>query len=745
MFHRFSATPGKICKESKALVKDTSTRGSGSTAKRQKTARACDRCRLHRIKCGDQRPCANCVGLRAKCIDSYGSPRAPLVGNNDTSHIADTSTATSSAIHSTSGSTLTAPVVLQAVHESGGSGNNAVASVTPNTFLASHSLPELDVTTQQEQLWTETDVANDRRKDTGTTTALRRRVSATQAAITPGFAPATCLSIQIPHPSLPFQCSSFSRRILSTSQRSFYLRLFKDIYHPLLQILSESELASLNTPTSDESPESDEVLAKSALLDSMIALGVQYSHATGLAGRILGLQRPDSLQPNFNESKTSDTWPGSEYFHRSRDRMRITADTSLDVLRCHTLLVLYLMKGNAFREAFNLLGITVRKAYIARLHRPPPSYLSGDEQTSRVQLWWLLFSLDLQCSLQLDMPTACQKSLVKCPLPSQNVLARCTSSSGDRSEGINASTYSVQRATLAAITANVSVHTTTADIVDGDGTEPAALDQIILSLSSGLKELTIWHDHLPPELLLTYRGNAFADKFQMFDFEFDMSTPSWMQRQIVLLELYYHHVCMLIQRPFILLNQVQQSEVSGMSNPSNTKLQLIEQYVTNALRHATMVISIASTVCSASDIFYGWSEILQTVWNATLTVIAYICGHASDPAVPQALETIERGLAILRSFSPTWSSAVDALALLRPLVDSLQSTIPDSLGTNTAGNLMDWDSFALLLGEQQTFLTGSGGTLLSNDVFDGMNFSPSIAYADTLDYLDTVVPPGTGS
>ena len=120
---------------------------------------------------------------------------------------------------------------------------------------------------------------------------------------------------------------------------------------------------------------SDEYSVRRALVDSMLALGIQHSRATGLTGRILGLHQPPSRQSYNAVSSSAATWPGFEYFHRCRECMRTDTEVTLDALRCHVLMALYLMKGNAFRDAYNLLGITVRKAYIAKLHRLPPSHL----------------------------------------------------------------------------------------------------------------------------------------------------------------------------------------------------------------------------------------------------------------------------------------------------------------------------------------------------------------------------------
>ncbi|CDM30138.1 Zn(2)-C6 fungal-type DNA-binding domain [Penicillium roqueforti FM164] len=51
-------------------------------AKRKKAARACDRCRLHRIKCDEQKLCTQCVGIKAKCIVSYATSRLSRANND---------------------------------------------------------------------------------------------------------------------------------------------------------------------------------------------------------------------------------------------------------------------------------------------------------------------------------------------------------------------------------------------------------------------------------------------------------------------------------------------------------------------------------------------------------------------------------------------------------------------------------------------------------------------------------------
>jgi hypothetical protein len=120
-----------------------------------------------------------------------------------------------------------------------------------------------------------------------------------------------------------------------------------------------------------------------AMADIGIALSMQHVHATGLASRVFGVHQTNLSQQGL---LGGITWPSFEYFVRCRDSMRAVTDFSLQNLQCHTLMIGYLIKGNAYQEAYNLLGITIRKAFIAQLHRAPLGNLTGTEKTTHVQL-----------------------------------------------------------------------------------------------------------------------------------------------------------------------------------------------------------------------------------------------------------------------------------------------------------------------------------------------------------------------
>jgi hypothetical protein len=93
MFHKFSLPPGKARRHIKTTEHISTSRGGLSvprySTKRRKISRACDRCRLQRIKCDEQKPCARCVGSEVECIVSYAIHGSAETHDLDVSPVRD--------------------------------------------------------------------------------------------------------------------------------------------------------------------------------------------------------------------------------------------------------------------------------------------------------------------------------------------------------------------------------------------------------------------------------------------------------------------------------------------------------------------------------------------------------------------------------------------------------------------------------------------------------------------------------
>jgi len=283
MFHKFSAAPAKARTQTKRSVSARAHMGNNiknsdvdansspehvvnSQVKRQRIARACDHCRQHRVKCDEQKPCSQCVNIKAKCMVSY-APREPP-GSSRTND---------------------------------GSNDDATQESPPSSKSPTPMGRE-----EQEIPWLTGIPMNDIHKEfSNSASEIQGFFDSGQPADSQASVSAhtSCLFPQLPHPPIPSAERSLVQSSLLKSQRSYYLRLFWDVCHPLLQITSETQFFGLdNLPLATMF---DDYSINNALIDAIIALGMQHAHATGLSRRIVGLQQEAS-------------WPGFDYFHRSR-------------------------------------------------------------------------------------------------------------------------------------------------------------------------------------------------------------------------------------------------------------------------------------------------------------------------------------------------------------------------------------------------------------------------------------------
>jgi hypothetical protein len=630
MFHKFSLTAGKARCHIKTTEHISTSRDGLSvprySTKRRKISRACDRCRLQRIKCDEQKPCARCVSGKVLCIVSdvtHATQGTADAHGPEVNPMGDEPSESSEVVEMSS------------------------SLLSPSTIAAiAVDLPEhFDIPLRP------FDLASD----------IQRLFASGFTAVEGASHTVGSLFPQLPCPAIPSGEIPFSSEPLTRDQRKRYTRIFRDLCHLQLHLLSEPEFVELEATLPPTIVEDYSV--ENALLDAIIALGIQHGHATGLDRRLV-------VPRNDCGAKSDDEidWVGFEHFHRCRERMRANTEVTLQALRCHALMIVYLMKGYAFRDAYNMLGITVRKAYVAELQRPPPSYLPEHERTSRMQLWWLIFSLDLQCSLQLSMPAACQKSLVKCPSPIRDALERHLFPRARYGDDLTACDYSIVMIDLAMIITDIGACVSTADILDDSSNDPAVLEQLASKLAPPLRSLEDWHGHIPVPLLL---DNTFWDS-DSFNMNVNMFLPVWLQRQRILLELQYHNAYVLILRPFVSLCYALFTDPSGETPTVETEQSHVQRHILNALHHASAIINIAFALSSRSDVLYGWPEVLQPLWNATLVTVTYVYANSLNPGALAASQSLAHAESVFQCFSATSAAARSAKDVVQSLAQNLK-------------------------------------------------------------------------
>lgn len=126
-------------------------------------------------------------------------------------------------------------------------------------------------------------------------------------------------------------------------------------------------------------------------------------------------------------------------------------------------------------------------------------------------------------------------------------------------------------------------------------------------------------------------------------------------------------------------------------------LSRIQEFITIAIEHSMKIIDIGFNLCSTSDVFYGWSEILQPVWNATVTLMAFVCIKSSLSCSGSEISgAIARAMSIFNIFSMSNLTAMSAKKLLDLLANYLQTIITKEFTFNNSTGFT-WDNFILPL------------------------------------------------
>lgn len=461
-----------------------------------------------------------------------------------------------------------------------------------------------------------------------------------------------------PQPIVPGDTEPPCHDLLTEDQEKYFLRLFWEAFHPLLQSSDEKEFHSLLDLDRRQACEASGLTR--ALADGMMALGIQYGHAAGLTSRILSLRRCDTNMPAI----------GWAYHRRCRNFIAQLAEPSLHSLQCYALASLYLMNANRYREAYGLLGAAIRLSHSVNLHQEPSEQLRPRERVSLKQIWWLLFTLDLKCSQQLGIPLGVQAAAVTCPLPSVEELKTKVGTTNNCWNNVSASTYFVQAAKLASTLAEINRLVPTSKLYESVVSR-AEVEQRAILLATAMTSLEHWRQGLPDDLLNSRKTTGHAEAMSTVEspLVLELGAPNWLHVQRVLLEVNYHNACVMLQRPFICFSQA--SESSRVPDSQT------EGHTRSALQHAVALVVIVHSLCATSDIFSGRPAILHPLWNATVTIIGYILANPLASRSRKAIPWISKALAVFEGFAATEPFAAQAEERAKLLMTNLHGMLAD--------------------------------------------------------------------
>ncbi|KAJ8181034.1 hypothetical protein LV157_006830 [Aspergillus fumigatus] len=548
MFHTFNLTaPARHGPDPRAPSSALPSR------QRQKVSRACDRCRTFRIKCGEK-PCPRCVLDKVRCTWTSG-PAAKQKSNilvSTGEHHPEPrpkNRVRPDASPEKPEISLALATVSRPPKRSAPAGN-ATEMIIPSygrVKLDEH----MDPLNRPAYVFAEIDAFFADSRTTSRTST--KGVMADLQTAYPG-----------PFPDLPQIAASADSQPacnehLTDEQQTYFLRLFWEAYHPLLQATNEAEFQSLLALHRRRDSEAGQLA--NALVNCMTALGIQYGHVAGLASRILTLRR----------CAVNISWIGYGYFRRCRDYIALLTEPTLLSMQCYALMSLYLMNASQFRDAYSLLGTAIRDSHSVNLHEEPSERLQPKDRIAQRRIWWLLFMLDIKCSQQLGKPVAVQTATITCALPSVDELTTMPENTRVCWKDLHVSTYFVHAVKFAVSLAEIQRLISPSKLFE-DTNNITALEQRANLLATSLAGLEKWSNELPEDLISPRMNTGHAEAMSTAEspIVLELGAPSWLHHQRVLLEVYYHNAYVMLQRPFI-------------SNPSSSRSRRAIQWIFKAL------------------------------------------------------------------------------------------------------------------------------------------------------------------
>ena len=628
--------------------------------KRGQVARACDWCRVHRIKCDSDNPCLNCKNRGGQCSNSGATKVANLphayreierleqrVEELEQEKERDAE----KAVHQ-----LQTPISLPRSLSGGqGSGTGeqdlvrsrlkkvwegiyiSTARSPQKTWYGSSSLfyfigridAFLKVALQQSHL-------ADRMLPDSASNLLD--------------APTT-VAAEAGQLTTPTDDPVNTGEYLTSTQEEYFLSLFWESYYTSYPILDELEFKKYYrslwaTPDGKRKP--------SALADIVIAVCMQYGMA-----RLPSVERGLNATSRANVSNTDATIAGRWYYRRCQRLLSAELESPIiSTLQCHILCSIYLCCASFQNMANSTCSLAVQTAYMLGLHLEPPPSMPRRERERRKRLWWALYGLETKMSMKLGRPFLLHDSSATCSLPADDreIAMLVGSSFAPLGENVTWLTWNLHYTKL--LMAARTAYTTFYD--GAPDTFNACNSQLIT------EQLEHWLKDVPRAIKMQRQNNGVSFSTDQSALQIEQFAPLWLQRQRLLLELMYHNLCINLYRPSI-------SFASATAQPP-----LADGTAMKCAAHAMALTHMMHQVLTSTSILAGWLEAFQWQWNAAMTLVGFVLAYPHDDSIGAARSTIDLSVAVLENFGNSSAVAAGATNIMGELCAKVDVLIEKS-------------------------------------------------------------------
>lgn len=636
--------------------------------KRTQVTRACDWCRVHRVKCDNDRPCKNCTS-RGKLCSNAGSTQSTLPQ-----------------AYREIESLRQKVEELESELQQRRNANNTFAThgpQTPPSLVSPAAIDQYPAYTDlnphraangpAKKLWEGILISTERSPqqtwygpssvvyfigciNTFLTSALKRRHSTHEILLksTSNLLGGPSALYEDDHQPIRPVTSADDPIIvgeyLTATQEEYFLNLFWQSYYHSFPILHETDFKEHYqslwvTPGGERKP--------SALVDVIIALCMQYGMAQ--------ISCPEQHKaPSKNNLCNYDaTIAGRWYYRRCQTLLVAELESpSISTLQCQILCCVYLCCGSLQNMADNACSLAVRTAFMLGLHLEPPQGLPRRERELRKRLWWTLYTLEAKMSMKLGRPFLVHENSYTCSFPADDRETAMLSESSFAPLEDNATWLSWclhhTKLFLAARAAYAPVQDHTPDSSSVCNSEPVSMI------------MDEWVNGVPEALKTKRQNNGMPFSTDQSPLDIEGFTPVWLQRQRLLLELLYHNLCTNLYRPSIVFALTQEPRL------------LAESTAMICAGHAMALTHIMHHVLLSTSILAGWYESFHWQWNASMTLVGFILAYPQGTLTPAARRAIDLSVDVFRYFGDSFAIAANAATIMCDLSAKVDVVIEQS-------------------------------------------------------------------
>ncbi|KAK1624554.1 fungal-specific transcription factor domain-containing protein, partial [Colletotrichum phormii] len=631
--------------------------------KRRQVGRACDACRLRRIKCDDASPCTNCRGRGQQCSNSDASRTSTLSQAHEEidrlrlrvldlerelqrqreAHITSESPPS---IHSQQVvATVEAPAAMNIeghfVTPNNKPWDGALLRPARSPHVAWFGPSSLYFFIHRLGVFLSTDVEHAQPDH-----MLLRSTGGNNV-----LAQAKTTSEDASHLLRPLVNGNKSGVFLNPIQEEYFVNLFWQSYHTsLYAIIDEAEFKKeyqalyLDVPVGY-------TRKSSALVDIVVAMCMQY-RASSL---------PSSHQGNIVEENDATT-AGRWHYRRAQTLLAGEMESpTISTLQCHLLSAVYVCGASFHNMADSICGQAVRTAYMLGLHIDPPLVSTEKERQVRRRLWWAVYVLDSKVGMKLGRPFLLHGSFSMPPFPDDQLGASVLSGSTFAPISGDATWLSFSLHHLKLFKTMRDAHTALYSHDFGLGQhktiwdDPTSLAKVAESLGPHIQAIEKWVQNLPGALKTSRETDGCVLSTDGTALVIEQYAPLWLQRQRLLLEMEYHHMSVNLYRPFISFKRV---PVAGS---------LVERLAVESINHAIELSKITQQALSSTAILNGWHEAFQWQWNSAITLAGFILANPCHASVEPARSAMGLALSVFRTFGQSFELATNAETVVRML------------------------------------------------------------------------------